>query len=69
MTPSLQARFLADESGATAIEYALIVALISIAIIAAVSAIGYDVAGRFDRVETCVDWDGTGTPPAGCETS
>lgn len=33
-------RFLKDESGATAIEYGLIVALIAVVIIAAVTAIG-----------------------------
>jgi pilus assembly protein Flp/PilA len=33
-------RFLADESGATAIEYGLIVALIAVVIIGAVSSLG-----------------------------
>ena len=33
-------RFLADESGATAIEYGLIVALIAVVIIGAVTALG-----------------------------
>ena len=36
-------RFLADESGATAIEYGLIVGLISLAIVSALSATGTSV--------------------------
>jgi len=37
---ALLARFLADESGATAIEYGLIVALIAVVIIGAVTTLG-----------------------------
>ena len=37
---SLIKRFLADRSGATAIEYAMVAGIISMAIVAAVSAIG-----------------------------
>lgn len=40
-------RFLKDESGATAIEYGLIVALIAVVIIAAVTAIGGTLEGTF----------------------
>jgi len=42
------ARFLKDESGATAIEYALIAALIGVAIITAVTGFGTAVSGSFD---------------------
>jgi pilus assembly protein Flp/PilA len=45
-------RFLKDESGATAIEYGLIAALISITIIAAAQAVGGGVKGKFDTVGT-----------------
>ncbi len=48
-------RFLKDESGATAIEYGLIAALISITIIAAAGAIGGSVKSRFTEVQTSVD--------------
>jgi len=44
-------RFVKDESGATAIEYGLIVALIAVAIIGAVSLIGGKLGKAFDTVE------------------
>ena len=50
----LLVRFVADESGATAIEYSLIGVLISVAIIAAVTAVGGGVQGLFDRISTNV---------------
>lgn len=43
---------LKNESGATAIEYGLIAALISVAIIVAVSAIGTNLQGTFNKVAT-----------------
>ena len=43
-------KFLADESGATAIEYGLIAALIGVAIIAAVTAVGDGLNGTFGNV-------------------
>ena len=45
-------RFAKDESGATAIEYGLIAALISVVIIGALVAIGPKVKGMFDGVNT-----------------
>ena len=47
-------RFAQDESGATAIEYGLIAALISITIIAAAQSIGSGVKTRFDKVNKCM---------------
>ena len=47
---ALLARFLTDESGTTAIEYALIAAGISIVIIAAVQSLGVNVAALFTKV-------------------
>ncbi|TQV79049.1 Flp family type IVb pilin [Denitrobaculum tricleocarpae] len=44
--------FLNDESGATAIEYGLIAALISVAAIAALSAMGDELSAMFTFVET-----------------
>ena len=44
--------FLKDESGATAIEYGLIAAGISIVIIASVNAIGSSLNGIFTNVST-----------------
>ena len=43
-------RFLRDESGATAIEYALVASLISIAIVAGATAIGGTLSGTFTTV-------------------
>jgi pilus assembly protein Flp/PilA len=48
----LMARFLRDESGATAIEYGLIAAGISIVIITAVNGIGTTVKGKFTSINT-----------------
>lgn len=44
------ARFASDESGATAIEYGLIAALIAVGIIAAASALGTSLSGIFTRI-------------------
>lgn len=45
-------QFLNDESGATAIEYGLIVALIAVVIIGAVGAIGGTMKSKFQEVDT-----------------
>ncbi|WP_439924708.1 Flp family type IVb pilin [Nitrobacter sp. JJSN] len=47
---NLVARFVKDESGATAIEYGLIAAGIAVAIITAVQLVGTNVAGTFKKV-------------------
>ena len=44
--------FLKDESGATAIEYGLIAAGISVVIIASVNAIGSSLNAKFDFIST-----------------
>ncbi len=46
----LVARFVKDESGATAIEYGLIAAGISLAIIAAVNGLGTNLGTKFTNV-------------------
>ena len=45
-------RFVEDESAATAIEYGLIAAGISVAIIAVVNGIGSSLNGKFDTIST-----------------
>lgn len=45
-------KFLADESGATAIEYGLIAAGIGIAIITAVKGVGTQLSTNFETVKT-----------------
>jgi len=47
---TLFARFVKDESGATAIEYGLIAALISVAVIAGVRAIGTKLSSTFNGI-------------------
>ena len=44
------ANFLKDESGATAIEYGLLAALISVAIIGAATTVGTNLSGTFVAV-------------------
>ena len=46
----LTKQFLRDESGATAIEYGLIAALIAVVIITAVTAVGSNLSGTFNTV-------------------
>jgi len=47
-------RFIRDDSGATAIEYGLIAAGISIAIIAAVNSLGTALSGKFQAITTAL---------------
>ena len=47
---ALVSRFLNDESGATAIEYGLIAALIAVAGITAMSSVGRSVGNTFNKV-------------------
>ena len=47
---SLLKRFLRDQAGATAIEYALIASGISIVILGAVNALGATVSGKYTTV-------------------
>jgi pilus assembly protein Flp/PilA len=47
-----QSRLVRDERGATAVEYGLMVALIAVAIILAVTAVGTALNGTFNEVAT-----------------
>ena len=47
-------KFMSDESGATAIEYGLIAALIAVVIIAAVTLLGNKLSQTFNNVATQV---------------
>jgi pilus assembly protein Flp/PilA len=46
------ARFVKDESGATAIEYGLIAALIALAIIIGAGAVGNSIGSKFNSIAT-----------------
>ena len=48
----LVSRFIKDESGATAIEYALIAAGIAIAIISAVNGVGTALTSKFNAISS-----------------
>lgn len=54
----LISRFISDQSGATAIEYALIAAGISMAIILTVQTLGVTLNGRYDAVKTALENQG-----------
>ncbi len=47
---TLIARFSVDESGATAIEYALLASLISVVMIAAATSVGNNLAAVFNKI-------------------
>ena len=60
---NLVKRFAADESGATAIEYGLIAAGLSIAVIAAVNLLGPKLGTAFDNIGTTLTTaSGTAAP-------
>ncbi len=48
----LFARFVRDDSGATAIEYGLIAALIAVVVITAVTTVGTNLSSTFNTVAT-----------------
>lgn len=50
----LLASFLKDESGATMVEYAVLVALIALAVIATVVLVGTEIDTMFQRVIDCL---------------
>jgi pilus assembly protein Flp/PilA len=57
-------RFVQDESGATAIEYGLIAALVSVAAIAALQSLGTSLNSMFSRVSSTLDSAINTTPAA-----
>ncbi len=60
------ARFVKDESGATAIEYGLIAALIAVAIITAAQLLGTEIAATFTKVTTNLQSAGSAAAPKPC---
>ena len=52
---NLFTRFIEDESGATAIEYGLIAALIAVGMIVGAGAIGEKVNGKFNEISVTID--------------
>jgi len=58
--PTKLSRFISDESGATAIEYGLIAALIALAIMVGAGSLGNALNAKFKAIATAVN---TGTAP------
>ena len=56
----LFSRFLKDESGATAIEYGLIAALISVAIIAGATTLGNTLSSTFNKISDQMNTSSSG---------
>jgi len=50
------ARFASDESGATAIEYGLIVALIAVVVITAFTTLGNNLSSKVGTVANAIAW-------------
>lgn len=46
--------FAANESGATAIEYGLIAALISVVVIGTLTSLGTDLKAKFSKIDTAI---------------
>ncbi|MDB5473767.1 MAG: hypothetical protein JWP99_1070 [Devosia sp.] len=62
------ARFANDESGATAIEYGLIAALIAVGIIAAATLLGGNLATLFNGIAGVLQTNTPGAAPAAAAT-
>ncbi|QKC99250.1 Flp family type IVb pilin [Mesorhizobium sp. NZP2298] len=58
---NLFARFVKDESGATAIEYGLIAALIALAIITGAGALGNAINAKFTSIGSTLNGAGSGS--------
>lgn len=56
--PATVSRFIRDESGATAIEYGLIAALIALAIITGAGALGNAINAKFTAIGTTLNSSG-----------
>ena len=59
---NLVKRFAQDESGATAIEYSLIAALIGVVIIAGATTLGTTISQKFTDIATTIKNAGSTTP-------
>ena len=53
--------FFKDESGASAVEYGLLVALIAVVIIGAITALGSSIQGGFTKASDAITKAGTAT--------
>ena len=58
-------RFVTEEDGADAAEYALVIGLVALAIVAGAFALGGQLGNAFNHVSTCVG-DATSSTPKAC---
>ena len=56
-------RFLRDESGPTAVEYAVMLAMIIVAVMGAIGVVGHETGGMWSNVKGELDTHGFGAPP------
>ncbi len=61
----LMKRFVVEQEGADAAEYALVIGLVALAIVAGAFALGGSLNNAFKNVANCVA-QATGSTPAGC---
>lgn len=64
---SILRRFIKDESGATAVEYGLMVGLIAVVILAAVTTLGSTISLKFEEAQCKIagkTWNSSGTSAA-----
>ena len=55
-------KMLKDESGASAAEYALLLAIVGVGIVVAVTALGTSISGAMTRASTAIDGTATEEP-------
>lgn len=55
---NMMSKFFKDESGATMVEYAILVALISIAAIVIIAVLGNQINNTFNQVVRCINGGG-----------
>ncbi len=58
-------RFVCDESGPTAVEYAVLLAMIMLSILGVIGVVGNQAGGMWGDIQTDLDSHGFGAPPPG----
>ncbi|WP_371379415.1 Flp family type IVb pilin [Thalassotalea aquiviva] len=65
----LFSEFIEDESGLTAVEYAIAGALVSVAVVTAFTQLGTAVEGTVNKLCTAASGSSAATPTTGCTSS
>ena len=61
--------FLRDDSGASAAEYALILAIVGVGIAVAAGTLGTSIKNSMNKASACISGTATGTPAQTCPTT